>query len=157
MYSLIYSVVYNYYGRKVGTKEGRKASWRERRKKERTAGRKRRSEGGKKGRRENMLCFRHLSNLVINRSDLVHTITKFDYLVLIIAFFNRIKHYKILESVTFNNWIPFHSMNTIFYVSISLFKRLISFQVLTFTCSNKRTILAKKPHNNSDYFLRTDF
>lgn len=63
----------------------------------------------REGRREGgRICFvsgifLNTTNLVINRSDLVHTITKFDYLVLITAFFNRIKHYKILEFVTFNN------------------------------------------------------
>ena len=40
MHSLIYSLVCNYYGRKVGKKERKKADGRERRKKVRQAGKK---------------------------------------------------------------------------------------------------------------------
>ena len=66
MHSLIYSLVCNYYGRKVGKKERKKADGRERRKKVRQEGR---------------ICFvssvfLNTINWVINRSDLVHTITK---------------------------------------------------------------------------------
>ena len=50
----------------------------------------RRKEGRREGRRDACFVlgvFLNTGNLVINRSDPVHTITKFDYLVLITAFF----------------------------------------------------------------------